>query len=398
MTPGERHRQLGQHGLRAADRAARRRRTSSRPPSGWACGAARASASPAPRCSPTLSAVLGTNEVNTLEMAAAYGTLATGGQHVDPSPSISVTDAQGQRDLAGPRRNPSRSSIPKIASVADDILQKVVLYGTGTRGRSSAARRSARPAPADTHTNAWFVGAIPQLTAAVWVGFREGMIPMEPPTTRITGLRRHVARTDLAAVHGARPPRGCPFATSPRPRSATCRSPSTSPRIRTACRTAYTLPPEHRHPRVHLRHAAHEDVHHADQGPVRGGALGDRHGSGIGRGRARSAPGSTWRSRWPPRPSRRHGDLSDTRRPGPRPSRPARSRSRSPEPESERLAFGPRSARREPLADPASPSTRTRSPRSTNRQSLSSPTLTPTRCPRRSASAATGSPASIHTS
>ena len=38
----------------------------------------------------------------------------------------------------------------------------------------------------DTHTNAWFVGAIPQLTAAVWVGFHEGLIPMEPPRTRIT--------------------------------------------------------------------------------------------------------------------------------------------------------------------------------------------------------------------
>ena len=47
--------------------------------------------------------------------------------------------------------------------------------------RSSGDPRSARPAPAETHTNAWFVGAIPQLTAAVWVGFREGSIPMEPP-------------------------------------------------------------------------------------------------------------------------------------------------------------------------------------------------------------------------
>ncbi len=44
---------------------------------------------------PYLSAVLGTNGTNTLEMASAYGTLATGGQHVNPVPVVSVADAQG---------------------------------------------------------------------------------------------------------------------------------------------------------------------------------------------------------------------------------------------------------------------------------------------------------------
>ena len=50
---------------------------------------------------PYLSAVLGTNEVNTLEMASAYGTLATGGQHVNPVPVISIADADGSSRVAG---------------------------------------------------------------------------------------------------------------------------------------------------------------------------------------------------------------------------------------------------------------------------------------------------------
>ncbi len=50
---------------------------------------------------PYLSAVLGTNEVNTLEMTSAYGTLATGGQHVNPIPVISIDDADGAPRLAG---------------------------------------------------------------------------------------------------------------------------------------------------------------------------------------------------------------------------------------------------------------------------------------------------------
>lgn len=133
---------------------------------------------------PYLSAVLGSNEVNTLEMASAYGTLATGGQHVNPIPVISITDAQGELVW---QANPDPKQVidPAVASAADQILQKVVLYGTGT------AANIGRPQIGKTGTNnaftdAWFVGAIPQLVAAVWIGFPQGQISMEPPTTRIT--------------------------------------------------------------------------------------------------------------------------------------------------------------------------------------------------------------------
>ena len=51
---------------------------------------------PRHRLKPFLSAVLGTNEVNTLEMASAYGTLATGGVHAQPVPVSRITDARGE--------------------------------------------------------------------------------------------------------------------------------------------------------------------------------------------------------------------------------------------------------------------------------------------------------------
>jgi penicillin-binding protein 1A len=133
---------------------------------------------------PYLSAVLGSNEVNTLEMASGYGTLATGGQRVNPIPVISITDAQGHLVWqVNPR--PKQVVDPAVASAADQILQKVVLYGTGTEANIG------RPQIGKTGTNhgftdAWFVGAIPQLVAAVWVGFPQGQISMQPPTTRIT--------------------------------------------------------------------------------------------------------------------------------------------------------------------------------------------------------------------
>ncbi len=133
---------------------------------------------------PYLSAVLGTNEVNTLEMSSAYGTLATGGQHVNPVPVIRVADAKGAV-LWEANPKPKQVVDPQVASVADQILQKVVLYGTGTAANIGRPQIG-KTGTADTYTNAWFVGSLPQLTAAVWVGFARGAIPMEPPTTRIT--------------------------------------------------------------------------------------------------------------------------------------------------------------------------------------------------------------------
>ena len=133
---------------------------------------------------PYLSAVLGSNEANTLEMASAYGTLATGGRRVNPVPVISVVDAQGDV-LWQANPHPEQVLTPEVAAAATDILWDAVLFGTGTAaniGRPQIGKTGTD----DEHDNAWFVGAVPQLSAAVWVGFHEGQIPMEPPRTRIT--------------------------------------------------------------------------------------------------------------------------------------------------------------------------------------------------------------------
>ncbi len=130
------------------------------------------------------SAVLGTNEVNTLEMASAYGTLAYGGRHVQPTPVIRITRADGEV-LYEARPQPKQVIPPAVVTVADGILQKVVLYGTG------AAANIGRPqlgktGTAQNYSDAWFVGAVPQLVTAVWVGFPQGQISMAYPRVRIS--------------------------------------------------------------------------------------------------------------------------------------------------------------------------------------------------------------------
>ncbi len=140
--------------------------------------------SPKSQLVPVPSAVIGTNEVNTLEMASAYGTLADGGAHVAPTPVVSITTPDG-KVLYQARANPKQVVNPAIATVADGILQKVVLYGTG------AAANIGRPqigktGTAQNYSDAWFVGAVPQLVTAVWVGFPQGQVSMQFPTTRIS--------------------------------------------------------------------------------------------------------------------------------------------------------------------------------------------------------------------
>jgi membrane peptidoglycan carboxypeptidase len=135
------------------------------------------------RLRPYCSAVLGTNEVSTLEMASAFGTLAAGGIRHPPFAISRISDASGKVLFEAPLTG--RQAIDQEdAWTATQILRKVISQGTGT------AADIRRPAAGKTGTaqewrDAWFAGFIPQLSAAVWVGFPQGQISMVAPRVRI---------------------------------------------------------------------------------------------------------------------------------------------------------------------------------------------------------------------
>lgn len=122
------------------------------------------------------SAVLGVNEVSTLEMASAYGTLADLGVHVQPRPVISVTTSDG-RVIYQAHRRAKQVVEPAIAAEAVDILKGVVRSGTGV-GANIGRPQFGKTGTAQNASDAWFMGAVPQLVTAVWVGFPQGQIPM----------------------------------------------------------------------------------------------------------------------------------------------------------------------------------------------------------------------------
>jgi penicillin-binding protein 1A len=130
------------------------------------------------------SAVLGSNNVQPLEMASVYGTLANRGVHVDPVMISKITKADGTI-LFEDVHQQSKAMDEQVADTVTSVLQQVIARGTGT------AAQLDRPAAGKTGTgedykNAWFCGYTPQLSTAVWAGFPDSEVEMTPPATGIT--------------------------------------------------------------------------------------------------------------------------------------------------------------------------------------------------------------------
>ena len=132
---------------------------------------------------PYPSAVLGTNDVSPLDMAAAYATLANRGRAVEPTFVTKVTTREG-RVLYEHLPATTRALAEATADTEVGVLQQVMERGTGTEARIG------RPAAGKTGTgqqwrDAWFVGFTPELATSVWVGYPDRQVSMVPPTTRI---------------------------------------------------------------------------------------------------------------------------------------------------------------------------------------------------------------------
>jgi penicillin-binding protein 1A len=122
------------------------------------------------------SLVLGTAQVSVLEMAAAYSTFARGGTFLSPQVITRVTTADGTPlPWGAPAPKPILTKAQN--DILDYCLQQVVLKGTGTAANFGTAIAGKTGTTSDS-TDAWFIGFTPRLTAAVWMGYRDGSKPM----------------------------------------------------------------------------------------------------------------------------------------------------------------------------------------------------------------------------
>lgn len=111
---------------------------------------------------------LGAIGVTPLEMASAYATLANYGWQSKPTVIVRVTDSSGNVLLDNTPK-PQLVLEPWAAASLTSVLQGVINNGTGKAaqiGRQAAGKTGTTSSERDI----WFVGYVPQLATAVWVG------------------------------------------------------------------------------------------------------------------------------------------------------------------------------------------------------------------------------------
>ncbi|MGK7930105.1 MAG: transglycosylase domain-containing protein [Microcystaceae cyanobacterium] len=117
---------------------------------------------------PVISLPLGSVDVTPLEMAGAYGTFASNGWHSDPTIMIKITDSRGNVLLDNTPK-PQLVLDPWATASLTTVLQGVIRSGTG-RAANIGRPAAGKTGTTDNERNVWFVGYVPQLSAAVWVG------------------------------------------------------------------------------------------------------------------------------------------------------------------------------------------------------------------------------------
>jgi penicillin-binding protein 1A len=117
---------------------------------------------------PVTSLPLGAIGVTPLEMASAYATFANYGWQSPATVIVRVTDSSGNVLLDNTPK-PQQVLDPWASAATIDVMKSVISNGTG---KNAAINRQAagKTGTTSSEKDIWFVGTVPQLTTAVWVG------------------------------------------------------------------------------------------------------------------------------------------------------------------------------------------------------------------------------------
>ena len=83
----------------------------------------------------------------------------------------------GQRAVGRPVDWPVMKS--SVADTVTSMLGQVVSDGTATRAQIAGVPVAGKTGTTENYGDAWFVGWTPEITVAVWVGYPDGLKPME---------------------------------------------------------------------------------------------------------------------------------------------------------------------------------------------------------------------------
>ncbi|MEC4813721.1 MAG: transglycosylase domain-containing protein [Scytonema sp. PMC 1069.18] len=117
---------------------------------------------------PVTSLPLGAIGMTPLEMAGAYATFANYGWQSPTTLIVRITDSSGNVILDNTPK-PQQVLDPWASAAVVDVMRSVITDGTGKNaaiGRPAAGKTGTTSSEKDI----WFVGTVPQLTTAVWIG------------------------------------------------------------------------------------------------------------------------------------------------------------------------------------------------------------------------------------
>jgi len=121
---------------------------------------------------PVLSLPLGSCGVTPIEMADGYGTLANYGVRVSPYYIDSIKDRYG--NLIYEHISMKERVLSKAASyIMINMMESVFNHGTayGARRMGFKCPAAGKTGTTDNYTDAWFVGFVPDMVVATWLGF-----------------------------------------------------------------------------------------------------------------------------------------------------------------------------------------------------------------------------------
>ncbi|HWI81325.1 penicillin-binding protein 1A [Ramlibacter sp.] len=129
------------------------------------------------------SLALGTSPVTLREMVAAYGSIANGGEYIEPQLVVRVEDREGRTLEGFIARQPERAMPRASALTLVNVMRGVVDEGTGVAIRQRygiSADVAGKTGTTQDNSDGWFILMHPQLVAGAWVGFNDNRVAMGP--------------------------------------------------------------------------------------------------------------------------------------------------------------------------------------------------------------------------
>ncbi|QHI96622.1 penicillin-binding protein [Xylophilus rhododendri] len=127
------------------------------------------------------SLALGTSPVTLKEMVTAYGSIANGGNYIEPILVLRVEDRDGKVLEEFHPATPEAALAEGPAQVLLDAMRGVIDRGTGAAIRSRYGIRgdvAGKTGTTQDNTDGWFILMHPQLVAGAWAGFNDSRLTM----------------------------------------------------------------------------------------------------------------------------------------------------------------------------------------------------------------------------